>query len=108
MVGASLVMLGIALHMTILSYQSANASEQKKLRELEDRHYIRYRNILLFELFPHLSMTQDRGRFNTLISSTISSQKMKSNDITIFRQHVQSAILRKSMVYETGSTLKIR
>ena len=51
MVGASLVMLGIALHMTILSYQSANASEQKKLRELEDRHYIRYRNRLLFELF---------------------------------------------------------
>ena len=35
-------MLGIALHMTILSYQSADAAEQKKLRELEDRHYIRF------------------------------------------------------------------
>ena len=41
-IGASLVMLGIALHMTILSYQSADAAEQKKLRELEDRHYIRF------------------------------------------------------------------
>ena len=41
-IGASLVMLGIALHMTILSYQSSDAAEQKKLRELEDRHYIRY------------------------------------------------------------------
>ena len=38
-VGASLTILGIAIHMMVLSYQGANASEQKLLKDLQERHY---------------------------------------------------------------------